>query len=111
MYVEVMEDTLPSWNAARGFASEVVSVLTILKKKYIDGIFDKFKARFVYDGRMQKKVNSTAENPLDTFAPTARHSTQKLLCAVACKRGANRTTLHSRAYIDRIAAKYSAQAN
>jgi hypothetical protein len=109
VYEEVMEDTLPSWDASRGFASEVVNVLTLLKKKYIDGIFDRFKARFVYDGRMQKMVNAKSENPLDTFAPTARHSTQKLLCAVACKRGANRTTLHSRAYIERIAAKYLAR--
>ena len=106
VYEEVLEDTLPTWSAARGYASEVVNIITILKKKYLDGVFDKFKARFVYDGRMQKRLNSTAENPLDTFAPTARHSTQKLLCAVACKRGANRTTLHSRAYIERVAKKY-----
>lgn len=57
----------------------------------------------MYDGSQQKRTNATAEHPLDTFAPTVRHSTHKLLCALAAMRGAAPTTLSSKAYITRVA--------
>ena len=37
----VPEDTLPTWDAIKGRASEVVSLLTVLKKKYVDDVFEK----------------------------------------------------------------------
>ena len=103
----VLEDALPSWDPVRHRASEVVNLLVILKRKYIDNVFDKCKARVVYDGCMQKHTvyNSTG-SVLDTFAPAARHTTHKLLVAHATQLGANATTLSSRAYIERIVAKY-----
>ena len=79
----------------------VANILTVLKKKYVDNVFDKYKARWVYDGRWQKQANTS----LDTFAPTVRHSTHKLLCARACVNGAAPTTLSSKAYIERICAE------
>ena len=81
------------------------NIIEVLKKKYLDGVLDKFKARWVYDGRRQKSVNAASSTPLDTFAPTVRHSTHKLLVAHSALNGASSTTLHSRAYIERIAAE------
>ena len=52
---------------------------------------------------MQKAKNSSAEHPLDTFAPTIRHSSHKCLVAQACMDGAANTSLSSRAYLSRIA--------
>jgi hypothetical protein len=106
VYEEVLEDTLPSWMPHLGRALAVVSILWVLKKKYVDGVFEKFKARAVYDGSAQKRLNASSASPLDTFAPTARHGTMKLLCSLACLLGAADTTLSSRAYILRVAAKH-----
>ena len=69
-YEPVPEDTLPSWNATKGRANEVVNILDVLKKKYINNVFEKYKARWVFDGRQQKAVNSASATPMDTFAPT-----------------------------------------
>ena len=101
-FEEVVEDTLPGWNAAKQRAYEVVSILDVLRKKYINNVFDKFKARWVYDGRAQKATNVSGDHPLDTFAPTVRHSTHKMLTGNAAMRGAAPTTLCSEAYLDRI---------
>ena len=79
----VLEDTLPTWNPARKAASEVVNILWVLRVKYVDGAFEKFKARAVFDGRRQK-----ANNPsLETFSPACRSTTHKLLTAEACRLG------------------------
>ena len=102
----VLEDTLPSWDPARRFATEVVNILWVLKRKYVDGILDKYKARGVYDGRMQKERSTSI---LDTFAPAVRHTTHKLLVGRAVALGATSTTLSSRAYIDRLCDKYLPQ--
>ena len=83
------EDTLPTWDALRRKAWEVVNLVEVCKKKYVDGIFNKFKVRWAFDGRMQKAKNSSAEHPLDTFAPTIRHSSHKCLIAQACMDGAH----------------------
>ena len=49
------ENALPSWNPTKQRASQVVNILWVLKVKYIDGVFDKFKARAVFDGRDQSR--------------------------------------------------------
>ena len=74
---------MPSWNPTKQRASQVVNILWVLKVKYIDGVFDKFKARAVFDGRDQK-----AKNPLlETFSPACRSTTHKLITAEACRQG------------------------
>ena len=79
----IPENTLPSWDAKKHRASQVVNILWVLRVKYIDGVFDKFKARAVFDGRDQK-----AKNPLlETFSPACRSTTHKLLTAEACRIG------------------------
>ena len=84
----LLEDTLPSWNNTKGRASEVVNILWVLKKKYNDGVFDKYKARAVFDGRDQK-----AKNPeLETFSPACRSTTHKLIAAEACRLGHRQRT-------------------
>ena len=102
-----LEDTLPTWNKVKGYASEVANLLWVLKKKYVSGSFDKFKARLVYDGRMQKvnTLNSTGV-VMDTFSPTTRHVTHKLLVAQSVEAGGPPVTLSAESYIERIAKKY-----
>ena len=79
----VPEDTLSSWDAAKGRASQVVNILWVFKAKYVDGVFEKFKARAVFDGRSQK-----AKNPnLETFSPACRSTTFKLVAAESCRKG------------------------
>lgn len=60
----VLEDTLPTaWNPSRMSASQLVNILRVLRvKKYVDGVFDKFKARAVFDGRRQKANNPSLES-------------------------------------------------
>ena len=41
----VLEDTLSTWDALKGFAREVVNLLWVLKKKYVDGKFERCKGR------------------------------------------------------------------
>ena len=78
-------------------------MLWVLKKKYLDGKFERCKGRICYDGRMQKdKFEKATGSVLDTFAPTARHTTQKLVCARSVSEGSNRTRLSSRAYIEKL---------
>ena len=79
----VLEDSLPSWNAAKGRAPEVVNVLWVLRVKYNNGKIVKYKARAVFDGRSQK-----AKDPLlETFSPACRSTTHKLLTAEAVRLG------------------------
>lgn len=103
----VPEDTLSTWSKAKGYASEVANLLWVLKKKYISGVFDKFKARLVYDGRMQKiNALNTTGTVMDTFSPTTRHVTHKLLIAQSVEEGGPSVTLSATSYIERIAKKY-----
>ena len=97
-----MEDTLPTWDRVKKRATEVVSILDVLKKKYVNNIFEKYKTRWVYMMEASRSARTRLQNT-DTFAPTVRHSTRKLLCAVAAMRGAAPTTLSSQAYITRVA--------
>eukprot|EP00965_Chrysotila_dentata_P068581 2266682-Pleurochrysis_carterae.AAC.1 len=87
---EVSEDSLPTWNVHKGRASEVIDMLWVLKKKFSEtGELVKYKARAVVCGNQQtaKTHNSSSESVLETFAPAARSTTFKLLCAVCCLEG------------------------
>ena len=79
----VPEDTLPTWVASKGRATQVVNILWVLRIKYVDGVVDKFKARAVFDGRSQKANDPT----LETFSPACRSTTFKLAVAEACRNG------------------------
>ena len=103
VFEPVLEDTLSTWNIIKKVATEVVPLLEVMVKKYIDSVFHKCKTRWVVDGSRQKFENARAEHPLDTFAPTVRHSTHKLEVANATMNGAAPTTLSSKAYLERIA--------
>eukprot|EP00965_Chrysotila_dentata_P005830 191930-Pleurochrysis_carterae.AAC.1 len=85
--VEVPEDSLPSWNSNTRRASEVVDMLWVLKKKKDEnGNLHKYKARAVVCGNQQKAKAKSAgkDSVLETFAPAARGTTFKLLCAICC---------------------------
>ena len=103
----VPEDTLPTWDRAKRRASEVVHTFWVLKNKYVNGTCEKYKARLVFDGRMQKSAvfNSTG-TIMDTFSPTTRHVTHKALLAQSSEQGGPSVTLSAEAYIDRLVAKY-----
>lgn len=83
---------MPTWNADKGRESEVINILSVLKKKYVDGIFERYKSRAVFDGAEQKRKYA-GNALLDCFAPTVRHSTHKLLVAHACVQGGKATKL------------------
>ena len=77
-----------------------------MKKKYASGVFDKYKARLVYDGRMQKVIAESSGTILDTFSPTTRHVTHKLLISNSTEQGGPSVKLSASSYIERIASKY-----
>jgi hypothetical protein len=81
-YEEVPEDSLKTWNSAKGRSSEVVDTLWVLKRKRDeDNNISKYKGRIVFDGRQQKTKALDQGRVIDTFAPTCRHSTFRTLCA------------------------------
>ena len=84
----IPEDSLPSWDPVKKSAREVVNILWVLRKKYNDGVFEKYKARAVVDGRDQKKKNPF----LETFSPACRSTTHKLLVAESCRIGYRKRT-------------------
>ena len=84
----VPENTLPTWDPVKKSAREVLNVLWVLRVKYNDGVFEKFKARAVVDGRDQKKKNPF----LETFSPACRSTTYKLLVAESCRLGYRKRT-------------------
>ena len=90
-YEEVPEDTLPSWDPRRGRAREVTDTLWVLKQKR-DGKNEKTKkkGRICFNGAMQKKTAMSGGTVLETFAPTVRHTTFKLLAARGCVAGRRR---------------------
>lgn len=57
--------------------------LWVLKKKYINIMFERYKSRALFDGAEQKKKHLSAD-VFECFAPTVRHSTHKLMIARAC---------------------------
>eukprot|EP00965_Chrysotila_dentata_P000246 7479-Pleurochrysis_carterae.AAC.2 len=74
------------WNPNTRRATEVVDLMCVLKKKDEKGDLLKFKARAVACGNQQKAKAQHAGNQLvlGTFAPAARSTTFKLLCALCC---------------------------
>ena len=86
-YEEVVEDSLPTWDKARGTATEVVNTLWVLvKKRGKDGKVVKCKGRCVYDGRAQKMKASLQGKELYSYAPCGRPSTHKCQIASAVHR-------------------------
>ena len=83
IYEEVPEDSLESWDANKRRATEVVEMLMILKKKFDElGKLIKHKARATIRGDMEAPVDmAKGLTPEQTFAPTVRHNTLKLLIA------------------------------
>ena len=89
-YTEVPENTLPTWSDKRGSASEVISILWVLKNKYNElRELVKAKARAVLDGSNQKRVAAKQGIDLNCFSPSVRHTTHKCLCAAAVCRPTN----------------------
>eukprot|EP00965_Chrysotila_dentata_P047280 1568900-Pleurochrysis_carterae.AAC.1 len=89
VHLEVSEDQLPIWNRNLKRASEVIDMMWVLRKPpkiQSSSCRLKYKARAVVCGNQQKRnaLASGAEHPLETFAPSARSATFKLLCAVGC---------------------------
>ena len=81
-YLEIAEDSLPTWDEKRGTASEVVNTLWVnVKKRNEENVVKKFKSRCVYDGRQQKVKAAAAGKELYSYAPCGRPSTHK--CQIA----------------------------
>ena len=78
----VPEDSLPSWNPRTNRAREVCDTLWVLKQKR-DGKNKKTKkkGRICFNGAMQKATAAHNGTVVETFAPTVRHTTFKLLAA------------------------------
>ena len=87
-YEEVPEDSLPSWDPVKKRASEVVSTLWVLKKKYNElKELLKGKARCGYNGKEQKARGKLEGGiSVETFSPTTRLTTWRMLCAAALVR-------------------------
>ena len=89
VYERVAENTLPTWDARRGFATEVVGSMYVLRRKRdeLNKIIE-FKARIVVMGNVQKAKSAAASGvPLECFSPTVRPTTFKSQCAVAVQDG------------------------
>ena len=78
----VPEDSLSSWNPRTGRAREVCDTLWVLKQKR-GGKNEKTKkkGRICFNGAMQKATAAHNGTVIETFAPTVRHTTFKLLAA------------------------------
>ena len=57
-----MEDTLPTWDRVKKRATEVVSILDVLKKKYVNNIFEKYKTRWVYMMEASRSARTRLKN-------------------------------------------------
>ena len=88
VFSEEPEDSLPTWNATKGRAGEVVDMLWILKKKY--GAMRellKLKARGTINGKQGKAIDERYNHtPAETYAPAVRHNTCKMMTAAAAVR-------------------------
>ena len=88
VFEEVSEDSLPSWDKQRGTATEVIDMMWVLVKKYNElREFIKCKARGTVRGDQGKAIDLKMDvTPAETYAPTVRHSTCKMITAAACVR-------------------------
>ena len=87
VYVEVPEDSLPSWNPVRKVAPELVDMMWVLNKIKYNELLErvKLKARATVRGDQETAVDVRAgRSPAETFAPTVRHNTVKLLMSSTC---------------------------
>ena len=67
-YLEIVEDSLPSWDERRGTASEVVNTLWVhVKKRDENNVVRKLKSRCVFDGRGQKLQAARAGKELYSY--------------------------------------------
>ena len=97
VYIEVPEDSLPTWNPSTRRSTELVDMMWVLKKKFNElRELLKYKARATIRGDMEKAIDQRLGlPPSETFAPTVRHNTFKLLNATAVVRAAQRETSKS----------------
>ena len=88
VFEEVSEDSLPTWNKFLGRASEVIDMMWVLVKKYNElREFVKCKARGTVRGDQGKAIDIKLNvAPAETYAPTVRHTTCKMITAAACVR-------------------------
>ena len=86
--MNIPEDSLPSWSASSGRAAEVVDMMWVLKKKYNEvRELLKRKARGTIRGDQGKAIDTKLNvTPGETFAPTVKHQTCKMVLAAACIR-------------------------
>ena len=100
IFVPVPEDSLPTWNTVKNRASEVVDMMWVLKKKYNQlRELLKHKARGTIRGDQEVSADSERGlQPEQTFAPTVRHNTLKLLIASYIARAAQGAKLHRTRY-------------
>ena len=91
IYEEVPEDSLPSWDAKRRRATELIDLMWVLKVKFNE--FNervRWKARSTFRGDQEARVDRANGLPKsETFAPTARHNTVKACLAASVCRAAN----------------------
>ena len=106
IYEEVPEDSLSSWDAIKRRATELIDFMWVLKKKYNEmRKLIKFKARATVRGDMESKVDiKMGLPPAQTFAPTIRHNTLKLMIAA----GVVRAAADERAAVKRSATRFRA---
>ena len=72
----VLEDSLPSWSPSLKKASEVINGLwVLLRKKGADGEINRYKSRCVANDCKARRVHRIPL--LETFSPSARHSSLK----------------------------------
>ena len=93
IFEEIPEDSVPGWNAHRGRSSDVIEMMWALVKKYNElGELLKYKARGVIRGDMEPKIDARKGiTPEQTYAPTVRHNTLKLLIAAGVIRAGSNT--------------------
>ena len=106
IYEEVPEDSLSSWDAIKRRATELIDFMWVLTKKYNEmRKLIKFKARATVRGDMESKVDiKMGLPPAQTFAPTIRHNTLKLMIAA----GVVRAAADERAAVKRSATRFRA---
>jgi len=89
----VPEDSLPTWSRAKQKAWEVIDTLWVFKRKRdAQGDVCRYKGRCTLRGDQQSAKATQAGQELNSFAPTVRHSTFKLLNATGCIRRARKRT-------------------
>ena len=88
IFQEVSEDTVPGWSKFKGRSTDVTEMLWVLAKKYNElGELVKYKGRATVRGDMEPVIDArNGLTPEQTFAPTVRHNTLKLLVAAGVAR-------------------------